>query len=34
MMGVEQLITITAIEYDNVSPSVFEPPAQIKALIK
>jgi hypothetical protein len=34
MMGVQQLITITSIEYDNVSPSVFEPPAQIKALIK
>ena len=34
MMGVQQLITITTIEYDNVSPSVFEPPAQIKALIK
>jgi hypothetical protein len=34
MMGVQQLITITAIEYDSVSPAVFEPPAQIKALIK
>ena len=34
MMGVQQLITITSIEYDNVSPSVFEPPAPIKALIK
>ena len=34
MMEVQQLITITSIEYDNVSPSVFEPPAQIKALIK
>jgi hypothetical protein len=34
MMGVQQLITITSIEYDNVPPSVFEPPAQIKALIK
>ena len=34
MMGVQQLITITSIEYDNVSPSVFDPPAQIKALIK
>jgi hypothetical protein len=34
MMGVQQLITITTIEYDNVSPSVFEPPAQIQALIK
>lgn len=34
MMGVQQLITITSIEYDNVSLSVFDPPAQIKALIK
>jgi hypothetical protein len=34
MMGVQQLITITTIEYDNVPPTVFEPPAQIKALIK
>ena len=34
MMGVQQLITITTVEYDNVAPSVFEPPAQIKALIK
>jgi hypothetical protein len=34
MMGVQQLITITSIEYDNVPASVFEPPAQIKALIK
>ena len=34
IMGVEQKITIDAIEYDKVDPSVFEPPAQIKALIK
>jgi hypothetical protein len=34
MMGVQQLITITSIEYDNVQSSVFDPPAQIKALIK
>ena len=34
MMGVQQLITLTSIEYDNVSPSVFDPPAQFKALIK
>jgi hypothetical protein len=34
MMGVQQLITITSIEYDNVQPFVFDPPAQIKALIK
>lgn len=33
-MGVEQKITLHSIEYDNVDPSVFELPAQIKALIK
>ena len=30
----EQVITITAIEYDNVPASVFELPAGIKALLK
>ena len=34
MMGQEQKITLTSIEYDKVDPSVFEPPAAIKALIK
>jgi hypothetical protein len=34
IMGVEQKITIEAVEYDKVDPSVFEPPASIKALIK
>ena len=34
LMGVQQLITIQTVEFDNVSPSVFEPPAEIKALIK
>jgi hypothetical protein len=34
MMGVEQKITLTSVEFDNVDPSVFEPPAAIKALIK
>jgi hypothetical protein len=34
IMGVEQKITIDAVEYDKVDPSVFEPPAPIKALIK
>ncbi len=34
VMGVQQLITIETIEYDTVPPSVFEPPAEIKALIK
>jgi hypothetical protein len=34
VMGVEQRITLTTVELDNVDPSVFEPPAPIKALIK
>ena len=34
IMGVEQKITIDSVEYDKVDPSVFEPPAPIKALIK
>ena len=33
-MGVEQVLKITSIEFDNVPPATFEPPAQIKALIK
>lgn len=33
-MGVEQTITIATIEYDGVPPAVFDPPAEIKALIK
>ena len=33
-MGVEQKITVSTVEYDKVQPSVFEPPAAIKALIK
>ena len=33
-MGVEQVLKITSIEFDNVEPSTFDPPAQIKALIK
>ena len=33
-MGVEQKITLDTVEYDNVQPSVFDPPAAIKALIK
>ena len=32
--GGQQLITIKTVEHDNVSPAVFEPPAEIKALIK
>jgi hypothetical protein len=34
VMGVEQRITLNTVEYDKVDPSVFEPPAAIKALIK
>jgi hypothetical protein len=34
VMGVEQKITVSTIEYDAVPPSAFEPPAAIKALIK
>jgi hypothetical protein len=32
--GVQQVLTFTAVEFDNVDPSVFEPPAAIKALLK
>jgi len=34
VMGVEQKITLDTVEYDSVAPSVFAPPAAIKALIK
>jgi hypothetical protein len=33
-MGVQQVLTFTAVEFDNVPPSVFDPPAAIKALLK
>jgi len=33
-MGVEQVLKVTSFEFDNVPPSTFDPPAQIKALIK
>jgi len=33
-MGLQQMVTLTSIEYDTVSPSTFEPPADIKALVK
>jgi hypothetical protein len=33
-MGVEQVMTINAVEFDTVDAKVFDPPAQIKALIK
>jgi hypothetical protein len=32
--GIEQVISITTVEYDNVPPSTFDMPAAIKALIK
>src|SRR5262245_7482432 len=34
IMGLEQKITLDTVEYDKVDPTVFEPPAVIKALIK
>ncbi len=33
-MGVQQILTLTAIEFDSVDPKVFELPVQIKALLK
>jgi hypothetical protein len=33
-MGVDQVLKLTTIEFDNVPPSTFDLPAQIKALIK
>jgi hypothetical protein len=33
-MGVDQVLKITSIEFDSVPPATFEPPAQIKALIR
>ncbi len=33
-MGVQQVFTFTTIEYDKVTPSVFDLPADIKALVK
>jgi hypothetical protein len=33
-MGLQQVITLTSIEYDKVDPATFETPAQIKALLK
>jgi hypothetical protein len=34
VMHLQQVITITSVVYDGVDPSVFEVPAQIKALLK
>lgn len=33
-MGVQQILSLSSVEFDSVDPSVFEPPAQIKALLK
>ena len=33
-MGIQQVFTLSVVEYDKVDPAVFEPPAQIKALAK
>jgi hypothetical protein len=33
-MGVQQVITLTTIEYDKVDPGTFDPPPAIKALVK
>ena len=33
-MGIEQVLQFNSLEWDNVPPSTFDPPAQIKALIK
>ena len=33
-MGVQQVLTVSGVEFDKVDPSVFEPPETIKALIK
>ena len=33
-MGLEQVFTVTAMEYDTVAPATFEAPAAIKALLK
>jgi hypothetical protein len=33
-IGLEQVVTITACEYDSVPDAVFEPPAEIRALLQ
>jgi hypothetical protein len=33
-MGVDQVLELTSVEFDSVPASMFDPPAQIKALIK
>lgn len=34
VMGLQQVMTIESVTFDKVEPSVFEPPAPIKALVK
>jgi hypothetical protein len=34
VMGIQQVITLTSVEYDKVDPAIFDAPAQIKALVK
>lgn len=33
-MGLDQIVTISSVEYDSVPPATFAPPASIKALVK
>jgi hypothetical protein len=33
-MGLQQVMVVQSVVFDKVEPSVFEPPEQIKALIK
>ena len=33
-MGVQQVLTFTVVEFDKVQASIFEPPAEIKAMLK
>ena len=34
MMGMEQIISVTTVEYDTVDPAVFELPDEIKAMMQ
>ena len=34
MMGTQMVMSISTVDYDKVDPTVFAPPAAIKALIK
>ena len=33
-MGLQQVVTLTSVEYDKVDPTTFELPTPIKALVK